>query len=230
MIKKILKSFFFQLQNIRYGTPKSCQIGLGRYIKNITCEGYNTIANGSLVLNCELGYASGVNKDSWISDTKIGRYTALAPGIKVIRGEHPTSGWASIHPSFYSTLKQYGFTYTDKQKFEEFRYADAEKKYAVIIGNDVWIGSNVSIIEGVTIGNGAIIAAGAVVTKDIPPYAFVGGVPAKLIRYRFSEEQIAFLEELQWWNKDRKWIEEHADYFENIEKLMEKIKSEEAKS
>lgn len=60
----------------------------------------------------------------------------------------------------------------------------------IIIGNDVWVASNTIILPGVTIGNGAIIAAGAVVTKDVPAYAIVGGVPAKVIKYRFNEEEI----------------------------------------
>lgn len=222
-----MKNIFFTLQNIRYKTPSSCKIGWGRYIGKIKCEGYNTVANGSVAMNCELGYASGINKGSWVCDAKIGRYTALAPGLKVVRGEHPTSKWVSVHPSFYSTQKQYGFTYTDEQRFEEFRYADPDKKYAVVIGNDVWIGSDVLLVEGVTIGDGAIVAAGAVVTKDVPCYALVGGVPAKVIRYRFTCEQIDFLQKLQWWNRGEEWIKAHSCYFEDIEELIEAVKMEE---
>ncbi len=87
------------------------------------------------------------------------------------------------------------------------------------IGNDVWIGANVLILDGVTIGNGAIIAAGAVVTKDVPPYAVVGGVPAKIIKYRFNKEEIDFLEQLKWWEKDEKWLTEYGKYFNNVELL-----------
>ena len=67
------------------------------------------------------------------------------------------------------------------------------------IGNDVWIGDNVVIVAGVSVGDGAVIGGGAVVTKDVPPYAIVGGVPARLIRPRFDEQQIADLLEAKWW-------------------------------
>lgn len=81
------------------------------------------------------------------------------------------------------------------------------------IGNDVWMGNGVTIVQGVTIGDGAVLAAGAVVVKDVPPYAIVGGVPAKVIRYRFSPEIIEKLLRLKWWNKEDAWIREHRGLF-----------------
>jgi virginiamycin A acetyltransferase len=69
----------------------------------------------------------------------------------------------------------------------------------ITIGNDVWIGARAVILDGITIGDGAIVGACAVVTKDVPPYAVVAGVPARVIRYRFSEKKIRTLLELQWW-------------------------------
>ena len=90
----------------------------------------------------------------------------------------------------------------------------------VEVGNDVWIASDVKLLPGIVIHDGAVIAAGAVVTKDVPPYAIVGGVPAKVIRYRFTKEQIESLLDIQWWNKDEKWIREHAGLFDDVDGFL----------
>lgn len=103
-----------------------------------------------------------------------------------------------------------------------WKYTDPIGKKLVEIGNDVWIGSHVLIMDGVKIGDGAIIAAGAVVTKDVEPYSIVGGVPARHIRYRFSEEQIKKLLQLKWWEKDFGWIKEHYRDFRNINEFIAK--------
>ena len=74
-------------------------------------------------------------------------------------------------------------------------------------------------MDGITVNDGAIIAAGAVVTKDIPPYAIVGGVPAKVIRYRFTENEIEFLMKFKWWDKEEKWLSENAIHFHDVKKF-----------
>lgn len=89
-----------------------------------------------------------------------------------------------------------------------------------ILANDIWIGANAIIPGGIRIGTGAIVAAGAVVVKDVPPYAIVGGNPAKIIRYRFSEEQIKALLESEWWDWPIEKIRQHIDGFSDIEKFQ----------
>lgn len=107
-----------------------------------------------------------------------------------------------------------------EEKFGDFNYIDKHQKFTVMIGNDVWIGSGVKIVEEVTIGDGAVVAEGTIVTKYVPPYAIVGGVLAKIIKYRFDEETIKKLLELKWWEKYQGWIKNNADDFDDVEKLL----------
>ena len=92
-------------------------------------------------------------------------------------------------------------------------YYIPEKRNFVILGNDVTIGANVIILPGVKIGDGAIVGAGAVVTRDVPPYAIAAGVPAKILKYRYSQEQIKKLLKIAWWNWSEEKIVENMDYF-----------------
>ncbi|MCF8296152.1 MAG: CatB-related O-acetyltransferase [Melioribacteraceae bacterium] len=139
-------------------------------------------------------------------------------------GLHPTIDFVSTSPSFFSLNPPNGLLLVEKQKFKEHKYIDKEKKFVVKIGNDVWIGNNVIILDGITIGDGAVIAAGSVVTKDVEPYSIIGGVPAKLIRYRFSNDKIEFLLKFRWWQKELDWILKNIQYFEDIDKFIEKKK------
>jgi len=96
----------------------------------------------------------------------------------------------------------------------------------VTIKNDVWIGANAIILRGVTIGNGAVIAAGAVVSKDVPDYAIVGGVPAKVIKYRFNEEEICILNKSEWWNWSDEKVKELKPLFRNKNLFFEFLKKQ----
>src|SRR5699024_8636000 len=95
----------------------------------------------------------------------------------------------------------YGFYPKDNE------FLAKRKELITTIGNDVWIGHGAIIQAGITVGDGAVIASNAVVTKDIPPYAIVGGIPAKIIKYRFSDEMIAAMSQIAWWDWDRLTLE-----------------------
>lgn len=123
----------------------------------------------------------------------IGRFCSIAPGVVIGDGNHPTD-WLSTH-SF-----QWGEgSWIPSEAINQFTSPAERKSRKAIIGNDVWIGANAIILPGVTIGDGAIIAAGSVISRDVPPYAIVGGVPARVIRFRFDELVIERLMQIRWW-------------------------------
>ena len=178
-------------------------------VNNCTFGNYNTIYKHSRLRDSSLGDFSYVARNCQVYNTKVGKFTCIGPNVNTGMGAHPSNGFVSSHPLFYSTLGQSsGLVIVDKTLFDEFP--------ETTIGNDVWIGNNVNIKYGVTIGDGAIIGSGAVVTKDVEPYSIVGGVPAKIIKYRFQPDQIEFLEQFKWWNKDLEWIKANKDMFTDI--------------
>lgn len=164
--------------------------------------------------------------------TSIGRYCSINPTAK-IWNNHPTE-CISTHPfldyaMFYSQEK-YDERRELNQKYgsyhcnAEFENSCLRKNEPVTIGNDVWIGANVVILPGVHIGDGAIIAAGAVVTKDVEAYAVVGGVPAKVIKYRFDVEEIEILQQIKWWEWDIEKIEGNIELFYCPKNFFEQYK------
>lgn len=139
----------------------------------------------------EMG-AFSYSHSSLPADSIVGRYCSIAGGLKVIGTEHP------LHRFTTSPL-----TYENEflgGEAQPFLIEPLMPALELVIGNDVWIGQNVSLKSGITVGDGAVIAANALVTKNVPPYAIVGGVPAKIIKYRFSENEIHSLLELKWWD------------------------------
>lgn len=137
----------------------------------------------------------------------IGKYCSIADDVLFMANNDHDYKAATTYPLYL----------LDKDMPCKYREGDSvhSPKRQIIIGNDVWIGTRATICAGVRIGNGAIVAAGAVVTKDVPPYAIVGGNPAKVIKYRFDEKTIAKLQELKWWHWPESEIIKHRDFMMN---------------
>lgn len=104
---------------------------------------------------------------------------------------------------------------------DEFRFYDKNRKLVNKIGNDCWLGADVTLIGGVGIGDGAVVLAHAVVTKDVPPYAIVGGIPARVFKYRYDKETIDFLLKIKWWNMPLNWFPQHWQLLCNMEQFKE---------
>ncbi|WP_322784264.1 CatB-related O-acetyltransferase [Photobacterium obscurum] len=143
--------------------------------KNLWSMGAFSYSSSSLPLTC-----------------KVGRYCSIATGVKALGVQHPIERFTTSSITY--DKKIFGL------KALPYQTQNIPARDTITIMNDVWIGADAVLKPGITISNGAIIAANAVVTKDVPPYAIVGGIPAKVIKYRFPEEVISELLDLAWWD------------------------------
>ena len=162
-----------------------------------------TIASGCQVVNSSFNRYSYCGYDCVIINCDIGKFCSLADFVFIGGAEHPMN-WVSTSPVFQK-VKHSG----PAKRFAEYELVKPKR---TLIGNDVWIGHGATVLQGVCIGDGAIVGCNAVVTKDVPPYAVVAGVPAKIIKYRFSQEIINRLVEIKWWNFSDNEISKYAQY------------------
>lgn len=168
------------------------------------------------IKNSEVGDYSYISNNCDITNTTIKRFCSIADNCRIGTASHTLNN-ISTSPIF--TLKD-NATHTTWVQKDVGHFNEVKRVY---IGNDVWIATHVIIKDGITIGDGAIIGAGAVVVKDVPPYAVVGGVPAKIIKYRFEQSIINKLLELQWWNASDEKLRDNIKYFQTEDITIEML-------
>ena len=198
----MLRTFIRKIQCYFLSSP-SCIYGA--YHKGSTFGEGVKLHGHAKVMRSKIGRFSYIGDYSQISDCSIGGFCSVGKEVIVGTGDHPTR-WKSTSPFFYSAGAQLKTSLVSTEKF-------FSTKSETIIGHDVWIGSRATILSGVEVGHGAIVGAGAVVTRNVLPYEIVGGIPAKSIGYRFTQNIIDDLLSEEWWDKPISALSENLQEF-----------------
>lgn len=154
---------------------------------------HSHIYSGCIINHSQIGNYTYISRNALIQNTIIGNYCSISHELICGLGRHPIDNFSTSTIFYRKHNASQVEVVNEDSNFQDY--------LPIKIGHDVWIGARVTILDGITIGNGAIIAAGAVVTKDVPSYAIVGGVPARIIRYREVKEQYREFIGTDWWNE-----------------------------
>ena len=182
--------------------------------KQATIHRWAKVKRGSKV-----GAYSFVSAGTVVDNTSIGRFCCISDHCCIGLPVHDPH-LLSMSPVF--TVKNNAA----KTSWLEQDFQDYESP-PVTIGHDVWVGTHAISMGGLTIGDGPVVAAGAVVTNDVPPYAIVGGVPARLIKYRFTPETVSLIRQMAWWDQPESFLKENRDMFQSSSEddIREKLRS-----
>lgn len=175
------------------------------------------VGGGTRLSDCTIGRYSYVSGNAQVSDCEIGSFCSVGPEVLIGLSVHPLD-YISTYPGFYAPERV-----SCRTNLVNAKKIQIVEQAPIRIGNDVWIGARAIVLGGIQVGDGAVIGAGAVVTKNVAPYEIVGGVPARLIRQRFSDEIVAKLLDLRWWDKPLEWIDVHAPDFLDPEVFLHKL-------
>lgn len=209
------------IQKFRYRNSYKKGVVIAEFVEltgNTTLGCFSMIAHHASISNSEIGAYTSIGRYSKVRDSTIGRYCSISWDVTIGATSHP-----------YNHITTHSFPYNPQFALceKQINYHEAVK---TVIGNDVWIGTNAIILPGISIGDGAVIGAGSVVTHDVEAYSIVGGVPARLIKYRFEKDIRERLSDLKWWN----WSEEKLKSFIKVfsedvtETLLNEITSKES--
>lgn len=177
---------------------KLCQLGR-----------YTEVGARTKLLEVEMGDYSYIAGDAEVAYSQIGKFCSIAAMTRINPGNHPM--WRASQSHFTYRAAAYFDDAEEEPGFFQWR-----REQPVRMGHDVWVGHGAVILPGRTIGTGSIVAAGAVVTRDVPPYAIVGGVPAQVIKWRFPEDVAERLMALAWWDWEHQRLREALEDFRQL--------------
>lgn len=193
----------------RAGLPESGAVAPSATLADSVLGRYTEVGADSRLVDVQLGDYSYCDRSCDFANTTIGRFSNIASFVRLGATDHPLDG-ASLHHFLYRSAKYWPDAEDDADWFA------ARRSRRTTIGHDTWIGHGAQVKPDVSVGNGAVIASGAIVTKDVPPYAIVAGVPARVIRFRQPPEVAERLERLAWWDWDHATLRERLDDFRSL--------------